>query len=134
MQLYLAIQAAKNAPFPLLDGGVVVSVFIYQCPITAFTLTVTQTDETCPGNGSLTFAVSGNDPAATMTYTVYELPNTVTPITVQTANSISGLTQGDYQVFRHYQNPLPPTPTPKHNKSISTPTQDFGLHHRQQSR
>ncbi len=99
MQLYLAIQAAKKMLH--LFGWMLVllyPVLAAHAQLPAFTLSVTQTDETCPGNGSLTFSVSGNDPSATMTYTVYELPDTVTPITVQTANTISGLTQGDYQV------------------------------------
>ena len=64
----------------------------------AFTLTVTPTDETCPGNGTLTFNVQNTDPTATITYTVYELPDTVNPISLLSTNTINGLTHGDYLV------------------------------------
>jgi gliding motility-associated-like protein len=66
-----------------------------------FTLTVTPTDETCLGNGALTFSVSGTNPNATIIYTVYQLPNTSTPIAVQNEPFLGGRTSGDYLVVAH---------------------------------
>jgi len=63
-----------------------------------FTLTVTPTAQTCLGNGSLTFAVAGNNPAASIDYTVYLLPNTTTPVSTVTSATLGGLVNGTYQV------------------------------------
>lgn len=63
-----------------------------------FTLNVTKTDETCLGNGTLTFSTIGTDPGATVTFFVYLLPNTTSPIAVQTGNLLAGQTSGTYQV------------------------------------
>ncbi len=63
-----------------------------------FTLTVTVTDETCFGNGSLAFSVSDTEPGATIIYEVYKLPDTTTPITTSTGNPVIGLNSGVYQV------------------------------------
>ena len=56
-----------------------------------FTLTLTQTPETCSGNGSIQFAVSGTQPTSTMVYEVFLLPNLTTPITVTTSNFMNCL-------------------------------------------
>lgn len=64
-----------------------------------FTLTVTTTDETCFGNGILTFSVSGTQPGAVIIYEVYKLPNTTTPVATTTGNSITGLNSGVYSVI-----------------------------------
>jgi gliding motility-associated-like protein len=64
-----------------------------------FTLTVAPTAQTCLGNGSLSFAVSGNNPLATMSYQVFLLPNTTTPITIVTTPTVGGLANGNYQVL-----------------------------------
>lgn len=63
-----------------------------------FTLTLSKTDETCTGNGSLGFQVSGTTPGATIVYTVFLLPNTTTPIATLTANVFTGLAAGNYRV------------------------------------
>jgi gliding motility-associated-like protein len=63
-----------------------------------FTLTATPTAQSCLGNGSLTFAVSGTNPSATMAYAVYLLPNTTTPLTTVNTTTVGGLTAGTYQV------------------------------------
>jgi gliding motility-associated-like protein len=63
-----------------------------------FTLAVTHANETCAGNGSLTFSVSGTDPNATVTYTIYQLPNTATPIATLSGNTLGGLTAGNYRI------------------------------------
>jgi gliding motility-associated-like protein len=64
----------------------------------AFTLTVTPTPQSCLGNGSLSFAVAGNNPAASMDYTVYLLPNITTPVVVTTNTTVGGLVAGTYRV------------------------------------
>lgn len=61
-----------------------------------FTLNVTATNEACPGNGTLNATVSGTNPAATISYQVFLLPNTTTAIS--TASFVNGLTSGTYQV------------------------------------
>lgn len=63
-----------------------------------FTLTVTPTAQTCPGNGSLAFSVSGVNQAATLSYAVYLLPNTTTPITIVNSGPVINLAAGSYQV------------------------------------
>ena len=63
-----------------------------------FTLNAIPANETCPGNGSLQMSVTGTDPAATVTYVVYLLPDTVTPIANSTADFISGLGHGTYHI------------------------------------
>jgi hypothetical protein len=45
----------------------------------SFTITATGTPQTCLGNGSVNFTVNGNNPAATLSFAVYLLPNTATP-------------------------------------------------------
>jgi gliding motility-associated-like protein len=64
----------------------------------AFTLTVTPTPQTCLGNGSLSFAVAGTAPGAAITYAVYLVPNTGTPITTTSATTVNSLAAGSYIV------------------------------------
>lgn len=63
-----------------------------------FGLTVTKTDETCLGNGTLTFSTSGTTTGATITYFIYELPDETNPIAVQTTPFIGGRTSGTYKI------------------------------------
>jgi hypothetical protein len=63
-----------------------------------FTLTVTKSNETCTGNGMLSFVVSGATPNATIVYTIFLLPNTITPVVSTSASNFSGLTAGNYRV------------------------------------
>lgn len=63
-----------------------------------FTLTVTKTDESCSGNGTLNFNVSNISPGAIIVYSIYLLPNSTNPIAVTSTNSISGLVTGNYRV------------------------------------
>jgi len=67
--------------------------------LTDFSLAVTKTDETCTGNGSLTFQVSNTTAGAVIVYSVYHLPNITTPITTTTSNTFGGLTAGSYRVI-----------------------------------
>lgn len=64
-----------------------------------FTLTVTKTDESCPGNGSLTFNATNLTPGASVIYSIYLLPNTQDPIAVTTENNLGSLSAGTYRVI-----------------------------------
>lgn len=64
-----------------------------------FTLTVTATPETCPGNGTLTFTTSGTDPNANVVFSIYLLPDIIDPISTTPSNSLSGLDAGTYRVI-----------------------------------
>ncbi|ESU27384.1 hypothetical protein FLJC2902T_20890 [Flavobacterium limnosediminis JC2902] len=66
--------------------------------LTNFSLQLTATDETCSGNGVLSFTVSGTTPGATIVYNIYRLPDVTTPIAVTGANSFTGLVAGNYRV------------------------------------
>lgn len=101
MQHYFSSSLEKNSrPFPL---RLLLLLFFFtlntfaQLPV--FTLNIVKTEETCPGNGTLTFSVSNNDPTATVTYNVYELPDVANAIAVLNSNFLGGLSQGDYRVI-----------------------------------
>jgi gliding motility-associated-like protein len=64
-----------------------------------FTLSITHTNETCPGNGSLNFTVSGADPNGTIVYVVYKLPDVTTPYASGTSTVLNGLVAGNYRVI-----------------------------------
>ena len=72
---------------------------IASAQLSSFTLTVTKTDETCTGNGTLTFAASGITSGATIVYKTYKLPNTTTPIASQSTGLLTGLVSGNYLVI-----------------------------------
>ena len=63
-----------------------------------FTLTVTATNETCPANGTLTFNVANTTPGSTILFTIYKLPDLTNAISVQSTNSLTGLSGGIYRV------------------------------------
>jgi gliding motility-associated-like protein len=66
--------------------------------LTDFTLSVASTSETCTGNGALAFTTTGTTAGSSLIYSVYLLPNTTTPIATLSANSLTGLTAGNYLV------------------------------------
>ena len=66
--------------------------------VTNFNLSVSKTDETCLGNGSLTFTVSNTTPGASMLYKVYKLPNTTSSVAVLTTPYLGSLGSGTYKV------------------------------------
>ena len=66
--------------------------------LTDFTLSVTSQNETCLGNGTLTFSVTGITTGATVIYQVYKLPNLTSPIASISTSSLTGLNSGDYRV------------------------------------
>jgi gliding motility-associated-like protein len=66
--------------------------------LTDFDLQVTKTDETCLGNGTLTFNVTNVTPLATILYSIYQLPDTDVPISVINTNVLGSLNAGTYRV------------------------------------
>ncbi|MGC4039610.1 MAG: T9SS type B sorting domain-containing protein [Flavobacterium sp.] len=64
-----------------------------------FTLSVTHTNETCPGNGTLRFTVSDTAPGGSIVYVVYKLPDVTTPYASGTDDMINGLVPGDYRII-----------------------------------
>ncbi|MCW4468478.1 T9SS type B sorting domain-containing protein [Flavobacterium sp. MFBS3-15] len=64
-----------------------------------FNLQVNKTDETCSGNGSLTFLVSNTTPNSAMLYKVYLLPDTNNPIAILQENTLTSLSAGSYRVI-----------------------------------
>nr|MBF6609374.1 hypothetical protein [Flavobacterium sp.] len=71
--------------------------FNLKAQIPSFTLNTTVTDETCVGNGTITFGVVGVDPSATISYVVYKLPDLTTPVSI--TNPTVGLQSGTYRVI-----------------------------------
>ena len=63
-----------------------------------FTFNVSSTNESCLGNGSLTFTVANTTPGATIDYAIYLLPNVTTALITVTTTSYSGLNSGNYLV------------------------------------
>ena len=82
----------------LLLIAILFSQFSYS-QLSNFTFQVTPSNETCAGNGSLTFSVSGTTSGATMLFSVYQLPNTATPIATLSGNTFGGLVAGNYTVI-----------------------------------
>ncbi|MBC7494769.1 MAG: hypothetical protein H7221_07155, partial [Flavobacterium sp.] len=64
-----------------------------------FNINVVPTDETCAGNGALTFNPTNTDPNGSITYFIYKLPNTSVPLATTTNPSIGGLGAGNYRVI-----------------------------------
>ncbi len=62
------------------------------------TLTVAKTDETCSGNGSLTFSVSGAPAGASVSYSIYLHPDLTNDIVTLSGNTYGGLSAGTYRV------------------------------------
>ncbi len=70
--------------------------------ISAFTFTTAEvviTNGTCVSNGSLTFNPTGTVAGSTMNYLVYKLPNTSTPYSNQTTNTLSSLAPATYRII-----------------------------------
>lgn len=70
-----------------------------QGQLSNFTLNVTKTDQTCTANGTLSFTVLNATAGSVILYSIYLLPNVTTPISVQSATTITGLTAGSYRVI-----------------------------------
>jgi len=63
-----------------------------------FTLQVDPSNETCVNNGGIAITTSNTTAGATIKYSLYELPNTTTPIAQFSADSFTGLNSGDYRL------------------------------------
>ncbi|WP_160316433.1 T9SS type B sorting domain-containing protein [Flavobacterium akiainvivens] len=63
-----------------------------------FTLSLSKTDETCLGNGTITFNVGNTTQNGQILYKVFSLPDTTNAIAVITENYIGGLSAGTYKV------------------------------------
>jgi uncharacterized protein (DUF2141 family) len=63
-----------------------------------FSLQVDKTDETCPGNGSLSFEAINTAPGASVLYKIYLMPDSTNPIAVQSNESLGSLAAGTYSV------------------------------------
>jgi len=62
-----------------------------------FTLSVTPTNETCIGNGALSWTTASTTAGSTMVYAIYKSPNFTTAIATTSATNYSGLTAGTYR-------------------------------------
>lgn len=69
-----------------------------QAQLSTFNLQVSKTDETCLGNGSLTFNATNLTPGASVLYKVYLLPDTSSVLTVTTGNYLGSLSAGTYKI------------------------------------
>lgn len=89
--------------------------FSAKAQLSDFTLQVTKTDETCPGNGTLNFQALNTTAGATLNYKVYKLPNLTTEIANLSTNFLGGLSNGTYKIIATQS--LPP--------NSNTQTQDI---------
>ena len=63
-----------------------------------FTITATSTPQSCSGNGSISFTTSGTDPAASLDFALFLLPDTTTPSQVTTSNTFTNVAAGNYLI------------------------------------
>lgn len=83
---------------------VIVPVFLLVLPsvllanLPDFSLTLSKTNETCLGNGTLTFSTTGTVAGSVVTFYVYQLPDSTNAIAVQTTTFLGGRTSATYQV------------------------------------
>lgn len=89
------IKTAHTRLVLLLVIVVLISPNIY-AQLPTFSLTANATNETCFGNGSISFSVTGTNPSATITYQVFRAPDFTT--VVSTTNPAIGLQSGNYQI------------------------------------
>lgn len=69
-----------------------------------FSISVSKTDETCSGNGSITMNTTNANTGATITYSIFYLPST-TPIAVlRNTNTLDRLTSGNYRIVATQSN------------------------------
>ena len=63
-----------------------------------FTFTANATDESCAGNGTITFTTLNPNPSGSILFVVYKLPETTTPYASVSGNTINGLSAGTYNI------------------------------------
>lgn len=71
---------------------------IFTISTNAFELQVSVTNETCPGNGNLQFSVIGQEPNTIISFAVYLLPNTTTPVITTNNSNVNVQVAGNYLV------------------------------------
>ncbi len=76
-----------------------VLIFFSVCTAFGFTFTATPTNETCSGNGSISFSAFNTDPNGTLVYVVYKLPDTVTPYATISGTILGGLSAATYRII-----------------------------------
>lgn len=87
-----------------------VAFILFTCFVSAqlspFNLTLTKSDETCLGNGTIAISATGLTAQSTMLYKIYRLPDTASPIAVISNAQVNGLTAGTYRVvaFQYLNN------------------------------
>ena len=64
-----------------------------------FTFTASSTNESCAGNGTITFTTFNPDPNGSILFVVYKAPETVTPYATISGNTINGLSAGTYTII-----------------------------------
>lgn len=84
--------------FTTLFVAVVLFTTSVNAQLSDFNFQVTKTDETCQGNGSLSFSVSNITPNAAILYKVYLLPDTNAPIAILSESTLGSLSSGAYRV------------------------------------
>lgn len=74
--------------------------WIILLPLTmlGFNFTANSTDESCAGNGTITFSTTNTDPDGVIIYIIYKLPDITTPFATVNTNFINGLSAGTYNV------------------------------------
>lgn len=64
-----------------------------------FEVQTAKTDETCPGNGTITLSTLNATEGASVRYRVYLLPDTTSPLFNSTGTLVTGLNDGTYSVI-----------------------------------
>lgn len=72
--------------------------FAVNAQLNEFNLDVEITNETCLGNGTLTFNTTNLTPGSSLLFTVYLLPNVNEPVSVLEDNFLTGLSHGTYKI------------------------------------
>ncbi len=83
----------------LLLTVVILIVHTGHAQLTSFTLSLTKTDETCTGNGTIQFLPVNATPGSSIVFAVYLLPDTTAPVATTSATFIDGLSAGQYRVI-----------------------------------
>lgn len=74
------------------------SAFLSKAQLADFDFNVAFTNETCPGNGTLSFSTGNTVPGATFLFTVYHNPDLDVPISSSADVLVDGLSAGTYTI------------------------------------
>lgn len=72
--------------------------FALQAQLPTFNIQLSATNETCPGNGTITIVSTGTASGSTVLFKTYKLPDTATPISISPVGYVGSLTSGNYKV------------------------------------